>query len=63
MADHLHNETLRGTFWPRFKIIRPVVLEEMRYQEMFTDGQLDEQTNAGEFPDRKKTPLYYVQKS
>ena len=29
-------------------------LGEMRSLEMFTDGQLDRQTDAGEFPDRKK---------
>ena len=27
----------------------------MRSQEMFTDGQLDGQTDAVEFPDRKKS--------
>ena len=37
------------------KKIWPIVLEEMRQQEMFTDGQLDGQTDAGEFPDRKKS--------
>ena len=32
-----------------------MVLEEMRKQEMFIERLLDGQTDAGEFPDRKKS--------
>ena len=37
------------------KNIRPVILEEMQQQEMFTDRQLDGQTDTGKFPGHKKS--------
>ena len=45
-----------------FKTIRPVVLNEMRKKEMFTDGQLDGKTPESSQTVRK-APLDYVQKS